>query len=250
MTVQLIDGYCHCGLRKYRPIEDVSAVMDRFGVSRAVLVQHMGEYDNSYIGGIVAAQPDRFAGVMLVDVDGDAADLDLPGFRGVRLVASTLQTHAHVWERAAALGLNLVIYGEPTIADHVDALGEFAAEHPGANLIISHMGVLMRDLEDHRPILNLAAHANVYVQVSAFHMFDDEPYAKLVPIVERFVEAFGPRRLYYGSNFPVMEHDELYGRELELMRSGALGVPGAPLGMIEDVLSRTAAGLWFENTGD
>ncbi|MAE60297.1 MAG: hypothetical protein CMJ49_02955 [Planctomycetaceae bacterium] len=241
-SLDLIDGYCHCGLRKYRPIEDVGRVSDRFGVSRTVLVQHLGEYDNSYIGAIVEAQPSRFAGVMLVDVDGDATDLKLPGFRGVRLVARTLRTHRHIWEQAASLGLNLVIYDEPTIADHVEALALFSQQHPRASLIISHLGMLTRSLRDHRQILDLAAHANVYVQVSGMHMISQEPYAPLVPIIERYVEAFGPRRLYYGSNFPVMGHDDLYGRELELMQSGALGVPSD---MIEEVLCNTAAALWF-----
>jgi len=85
--MDIIDGYCHCGLSKYRPIEDVNLVMNRFGVSRAVLVQHLGEYDNSYIGQVITAQPHRFAGVMLVDVNGDLSALELAGFKGVRLLA-------------------------------------------------------------------------------------------------------------------------------------------------------------------
>ena len=45
----IIDSYTHCGISKYLPIEDVSATMDRAGVHRAVLAQHLGEFDNSYI---------------------------------------------------------------------------------------------------------------------------------------------------------------------------------------------------------
>ena len=65
----ITDAYGHCGLRKFRPIEDVKRITDRHGVARANLVQHMGEFDNSYIGGIVRDEPERFAGVFLVDID-------------------------------------------------------------------------------------------------------------------------------------------------------------------------------------
>ena len=59
--MELIDSYLHCGLSKYLPVEDVEATMDAAGVSRAVMVQHLGEYDNGYIAGLVEARPDRFA---------------------------------------------------------------------------------------------------------------------------------------------------------------------------------------------
>jgi hypothetical protein len=35
----MIDGYAHCGLSKYRPVEDVLDVMRSAGVDRAVLCQ-------------------------------------------------------------------------------------------------------------------------------------------------------------------------------------------------------------------
>ena len=69
----VVDAYCHCGLTKYRPIGDVKRVMERFDVSRKVLVQHLREYGNTYIQNIVAVEPGRFAGVLLVDVDDSAA---------------------------------------------------------------------------------------------------------------------------------------------------------------------------------
>ena len=58
-------------------MEDVRKIMSEHGVSRAVLVQHLGEYDNSYIENVVARDPDRFAGVFLIgDVPSATAILD------------------------------------------------------------------------------------------------------------------------------------------------------------------------------
>ena len=60
MNQEVVDGYCHCGTSKYRPIEDIGKVMGRFGVSRAVLVQHLGEFDNRYIERVAGEDPGRW----------------------------------------------------------------------------------------------------------------------------------------------------------------------------------------------
>ena len=73
-------------------------------------------------------------------------------------------------------------------------------------------------------------------------MFCREPYEPLVPLIEGLMRAFGPDRLLYGSNFPVIFEDELYGREIDLVRTGQLGVP---VDVVDKVLHETAMKLWF-----
>ncbi|NQU76766.1 MAG: amidohydrolase family protein [Planctomycetes bacterium] len=253
MMCTIIDGYCHCGLRKYRPIEDLRLFMDELGICRSVLVQHMGQYDNSYIEGVVAAEPQRFAGVMLVDVDSPDACSRLGFwteggvFRGVRLIASTIYEHPGVWKRAAGLGLNIVIYDEAGLVPHLDPLRKFASEHPHCRLVLSHLGVLnvkeAPHYDSHRRLLELADLGNVYVQISGFSMFAEYPYTALVDVVRRLIEAFGPGRSFYGTNFPAVSDDEAaYSKDLELICTGKLGVPPDAL---DDILNGTAMRLWF-----
>jgi predicted TIM-barrel fold metal-dependent hydrolase len=96
---QLIDGYTHCGLSKYRPVEDVLAAMQSAGVTRAVLCQHLREYDNEYLAHVVASSPATFAAVCLVDPTSPTAAADLQKwhatgrFRGVRLLAQWLSDY-------------------------------------------------------------------------------------------------------------------------------------------------------------
>jgi len=253
MISGVIDAYSHCGLSKYRPIESVRAMADRFGVARTVLVQHMGEYDNTYIEGVVAAEPDRFAGVFLIDTDAPDASEALEHeaskgiFRGIRLLAHTLQERPELWEQAAELGLNIVAYDEPTLAIYTDSLADFLRRHGGTRLVLSHFGVLDRSIAPKFPnydrILSLAEHPNAFLQVSGMHMFDEYPYTELVPLVEQALAAFGAQRLLYGSNYPLIQEDALCGRELALLLKGRLGVP---LDAVEQVVRRTARDLWFD----
>ena len=62
-----VDAYAHCGRDKYLPVEVLDGVMVGADVSAAVLCQHLGQFDNAYLAGIVASEPGRFAGVALVD---------------------------------------------------------------------------------------------------------------------------------------------------------------------------------------
>lgn len=253
--IKISDGYAHCGLSRYRPIEDVQQIMKRFGVRRSVLVQHLREYDNSYIERIVAANPETFAGVMHLDVETPNVlqQLDELGqrghFRGIRLLAPTLETHLEIWQRAAQLNLHIVIYDEPTLAHRAQQLAQFANEHPHTQLILSHLGML--DLAEtpgysnHKEICDLGNLSNVLVQLSGFHMFAKPPYEQLVPVVKSLVEAFGPQRLYYGSNYPVMKDEVVYGQEIALLQTGRLGVP---IDDIEWVMAKTADQLWFDRT--
>ena len=255
MPEEIVDGYCHCGLSKYEPIEVVREAMDRLGIARNVLVQHLGEYDNNYIERIVAESPERYAGVMLIDAEASRAVETLKYwagkgvFRGLRMMARTVRSHAELWDCAAELGLNIVVYDEPSIAPYAQQLAEVAERQPNVRLVISHLGMLdpaeFPGFQSHREILELSGLDNIYVQLSGFHMFGEVPYKPMVPIVEGLVESFGPKRLLYGTNYPVPEDELICRRELELICSGKLGVGGEAL---PQVLSRTALDLWFERS--
>jgi hypothetical protein len=62
-----IDGYCHCGISKHQPVDVVLRVMNKHAVDRAVLCQHLGQYDRSYLAEVVKDHPGRFAAVCLID---------------------------------------------------------------------------------------------------------------------------------------------------------------------------------------
>jgi predicted TIM-barrel fold metal-dependent hydrolase len=66
----IIDAYTHCGVDKFQPLPDVQAMMREVGVTKAVLAQHLGQYDNSYIASCVRTNPETLAGVAMIDATG------------------------------------------------------------------------------------------------------------------------------------------------------------------------------------
>ncbi len=232
----ITDAYAHCGLRKYRPVADLDAVMDRNGVQRTVIAQHLGEYDNSYIESLVRARPNRFAGVFLVDWNSPGA-LDAitrwkqtGAFAGIRFPSDSILSHAPLWQWAAQLKLHIVV-SAPFPKPVVDALSHFASHNSRTSIVLTHLGTPL-----------LAGHRNVFVQISGMHKIGKPPYTGLVPQISELRRRFGWARLLYGSNYPVMEKDEIYAAEIDLLRSGKLGIPEKEIPM---VMNENALRLWF-----
>ncbi len=255
--MDIIDAYLHSGLSKYLPIEDVERTIAAAGVSRAVIVQHLGEYDNRYIRGIVEGQPDRFAGVCLLDHRGeqDRPDdarsklLSLLGagpFRGVRFTSDVLREAPGVFGAAADAGGIIVFYAPEGIAASVDALEAFLESRPGCRLVVTHLGN-PRVEEDpgfggHRALFRLAEYANVYLQISGMEMFCPYPHEPLYSLIEAAAGVFGPERLLWGSNYPVVGDLDDYRKELALLLEGRLPLPEEA---VPKVAGGNAAALYF-----
>ena len=250
--MEIIDGYAHCGLSKYEPIERVVEVMAASGVHRAVLVQHLGEFDNSYLGHVVAADPGRFAAVSLVDHRPTDCIKTLEGcvesgwFKGLRLTTDALAERPALADAAIEAGLILVLYAPHGIAPVARLLGSLLERYPQARLALSHLG--HPDAADSpqfskcSEIWRLAEHPGVYLQLSGMKMFCPWPHEPLYPLIEQAMQRFGASRLYWGSNFPVVGGTADYLNDLSLLIDGRLPIPTAD---IAAVVGSNAKRLWF-----
>ncbi len=252
LATEFIDAYAHCGLSKYKPLPGVEQAMRRANVDRAVLVQHLGEFDNHYLEQVVAANPEKFAGVFLVNSDSPQALEDLARwaetgtFRGVRLVLESLESRRPIWRRAAELKLNLVVFVPHDIAQGLDLLEGFIQEHPSTKIILSHFGLGLEIQEEgfacQRPVYQLAEYGNVYFQVSGMHMFCEYPFDSMRDLVSQALTSFGPKRMLWGGNYPVVGTDEDYAREADFMRAGGFDIPPAA---VVKIACDTAKTVWF-----
>ena len=246
----MIDGYSHCGLSKYHPVEDVLAVMRSAGVDRAILCQHLGEYDNGYLAEVVASHPATFAAVCLVDPTSPSAAAELEKwhasgqFRGVRLLAQWLIDYEPLWARAVDLGLTLVLYAPQGIAVAAQAIARFMAAHPSARMVVTHLGNPQsregRLVET--KLLRLAAYAGVFVQLSGLSQFCEYPYTELHDFIRAIIREFGAPRIYWGSNYPVCGDAAAYRRDLLQVTRGEWELTPE---QIQWVTGRTAEQLWF-----
>ena len=142
----IIDTHCHAGESWFEPIELLLHQMDANIVEKAVLVQHRGVYDNSYLLECAGRNPGRFAVVALVDTTQSDAPSALEswaekGAVGVRLnptERSPGDDPLAVWRKAAELGLVVSSLGE--VGQFAsDEFRDLVTELPDLTIVVEHL---------------------------------------------------------------------------------------------------------------
>lgn len=230
---EVIDAHVHVGLDKYGPIEAFLAVMDDLGMGRAILVQHIGQYDNAYLTGCVRRFPARFVAIGGIDPADPAAperlerDMHEGGLAGVRLPAAASSTGPDplaIWRRAAKLGAIVSVSGpfEDLISDAFESI---VAGHPGVRFRFEHLGWLKLASERapyarFRRFLRLARYPNTFVMLSGFYLNSTSPYPypTSADVVALAYRAFGAERLMWSGdwNRPDLAPGD-YRREIDLI---------------------------------
>lgn len=253
----------HAGLTKYEPIESLLDQMFRHRVDHAVLVQHAGEFDNRYLIECAQRFPGRFAIACLVDVQQPDAAQTLtawversPAVQGVRLYLSHLFGGAPgaeaAWSRADELGLVVTVAGglrELTSPEMEGTVKRFSR----ARLHLEHLAhpdpKAPEPFEQYRKALALAQFENVSLKVSGFYSFTQlpwSPYTDTIRFFELARDAFGARRMMWGSDFPPVSFREGFHNTLRFATSHL------PLASAEDrayLLGRTALSHWRFDLG-
>ena len=134
---------------------------------------------------------------------------DQPGMLGLRITPNTAEARASfddpagwVWDEAERAGLPVMV-SPSGLLPQVDRI---AGHHPELKLVIDHLALLRAKdnaaFDDLPKLLRLARLANVAVKASALPAYSshDYPYYNLHPYLRRVFDAFGPRRMFWGTD--------------------------------------------------
>ncbi len=251
--MHIIDTHCHVGIHKYEPVETLLFHMKQSGVAGAVFIQYMGNSDNTYLVETLAAHPDTFAAAMIVDADDDGSQIrrwSEAGIGGIRLPANFRGTGddplAH-WRTAAALDLVVSAPSSPeTLLS--DEFAEVVRTFPDLQIVIEHLGGTKpgMDAATFKPILALAAQANLTIKVPGFGEFCHlpHPFVDVPPFADWVLEAFGPQRMMWGSDWPPVSSREGYASSLRFPMRHFSALSAAEQ---EAIFGGTAQRVWRMN---
>ena len=108
---------------------------------------------------------------------------------------------------------------------HFAAAREAARDHPSLQFVLDHLGkppIAAGELEPWASGLRaLAAEPNIAAKLSGLHTIaaPNCSYAELAPYIEIALEAFGPDRLIFGSDWPVCVQAASYARVCEVAQA-------------------------------
>lgn len=203
-------------------VETLIAAMDHAGVAKAAVVHSSTTYgfDNSYVLEGCRRYPERLAPVCSVDmlddnVRGVIGELTHKGLAGLRIFTggstkdfdpSELENPKafKAWEMLSELGLPMCIQ---TGAIGLPQVTMLAKKFPKVSIILDHLA--RPDVLDGPPyakaasLFELASLPNIYLKLTP-RIFGEvkKEKASAETFFPRLVEAFGAKRMAWGSNFP------------------------------------------------
>lgn len=224
------DAHCHvfgpahlfpfASDRSYTPhdagVEDLLALQERLGLSRAVLVQASCHgRDNSALLDALQRGEGRFAGVAMIDETTDDAELAMMHREGVRGIRFNFVRHLGdaadrgevlaLSQRVAPLGWHVQLHFD---ADQIPQHRALFGDLPGP-FIIDHMGRVKTaegvDQEPFRLLLELLeTEERAWVKISGAERLSATgrpPYRDVVPLARAIIDA-APDRVLWGTDWP------------------------------------------------
>ncbi|MEE2658694.1 MAG: amidohydrolase family protein [Candidatus Latescibacterota bacterium] len=230
--------------------ENLLYEMDRHGVDQAVLVCARIDHnpnDNGYVAEVVKQYPDRF--IQFADVDCSWMDsYHTPGAADrLRQAAEKYQLRGFThylksdfeWfasdegiaflEVAAELKLIVSLAGGH---QWQPALRELATRFDTVTLLCHHMaGARVSNPQNLTEIVKSAKVPNISIKMSGFHYVSqtswEYPYPDTHDTVKELYDAFGPDRLCWGSDYPVVRSYMTYQHAIEVFRTHCDFIPEA-----------------------
>lgn len=224
-------------LRRDFTVDDLAPEARAAGVDRTVLVQTITVADETPEFLALAAEHDLIAGVVgwtdltRPDVADELARLrELPGGRYLKGIRHQVQgepdpewlLRADVRRGLAAVADAGLVYDLVVLPHQLPACVEAAADHPGLTFVLDHLGKPPIASGEREPwetaVRSLAALSNTVCKLSGMVTETDLTswtVADLRPYADVVLDAFGPDRLMYGSDWPVCTLAASYGQVLD-----------------------------------
>lgn len=225
-----VDAHVHASTEWFEPVESLLYQLEAHSVDRAVLVQQSQTYDNSYLLESARNDSARLAAVVTIDeADPDCVQhldsLVAAGAAGIRLSPRTGRDSGNslqLWQRAEKLRLPVSCLG----SSEEFASSEFARivqQVPELTIILEHLGERQKRSPSYSPemaaeVFKLAKYPNVLVKFHGLGEFAErarpqrsDPFTRPVkPLLEMAFDAFGAKRMMWGSDFPPVSTREGY----------------------------------------
>jgi len=203
------------------------------GVARTVLIQVIHyRWDNRYVADVLRQYPQYFRGVARVNPESPSAPDDLSrlveerGFQGVRLSPAPDAAGDWIrgplmpplWKRCRDLKISMnILTGITRMPD----IASLADKFPDLTIVIDHMADCPADRPDElKKLLALHRYPRVFVKVSHTWSVSQQPYPyrDAQEQARKLYDTFGPQRLMWGTDWPIVEAYCGYAKALAMVR--------------------------------
>lgn len=235
----IVDSHVHVWRR--HPLDEMLAEMETAGVDKAIIIGAVNADNpdnNEHIAECVRDHPGTIAALADIDIKAEDAqakiewaleDLGLQGFSHYLSPEDPLDwfmddARSAMWSKAEQLGLTVSLSLYP---NQHEVLRRLAAAHPALRIMLCHIArpdhLEAPPFPKFHEVIRSAGCPNIYIKISGFYAYTDRPwnfpYHEAQKWVRMVLDAYGPERMCWGSDFsPVLNHST-YRQSLEIVRS-------------------------------
>ncbi len=211
--------------------EALLGLMNASGVEKTVIIQVIYyRWDNRYLADVLKKYPQYFRGVARVNPQDPAAPDALSKlteehrFHGVRISPAGDASGdwfrgplmPPLWKRCLDLKVPMTVLAPVTRMPDVARLAD---RFPDLTIVIDHMADSpLNHPEQLDQLLSLHRFPKLYVKISHSWSLSSQPYPYLDSQrqIKRLYDAFGPRRLMAGTDWPLVEKYCTYAQAIEI----------------------------------
>jgi L-fuconolactonase len=210
--------------------ETLLQLMKTNGVQKTVIIQVIYyRWDNRYLASVLKKYPQYFRGVARVNPEDPSAPdhlskLTAVGFRGVRISPAADASGDWIsgplmpplWKRCRDLKVPMTVLAPVTRMPDVARLAE---QFPDLTIVIDHMADSpLDDPAELDKLLALRRFPKLYVKISHPWSLSSQPYPYMdsQKQIKRLYDAFGPKRLMAGTDWPLVEKYCTYAQAIDL----------------------------------
>jgi len=236
--LEALQGQAATRLKRAILPPELEPILARHGIDQTILVQAApSEAEAAFLLSLADRHPFIAGVVVWLDMESSGFERELarlrghPRFVGVRPMLQDIpdpgwMLRPSVKRAFATLEATGVCFDFLIKAHQLAPTLQVLTEFPGLRAVIDHIAkpdIAAREFQPYADLLRrVAAHENVYCKLSGMITeADHEAWtpADLAPYVQHAVDCFGPRRLMYGSDWPVCTLAGSYARVLEALES-------------------------------
>jgi predicted TIM-barrel fold metal-dependent hydrolase len=213
--------------------EQLLELMKASGVSRTIIIQVIHyRWDNRYAASVLKRYPQYFRGVARVNPEDPASPDQLSklteedGFHGVRISPSGDAAGdwfrgplmPHLWRRCRDLKVPMTVLAPITRMPDVMRLAE---QFPDLTIVIDHMADCpLNQPKELEKLLALQRFPRLFVKISHSWTLSAQayPYLDSQEQIRRIYDAFGPKRLIAGTDWPLVEKFCTYAQAIDIAR--------------------------------
>ncbi len=213
--------------------ETLLQLMKANGVARTVIIQVIFyRWDNRYLASVLKTYPQSFRGVARVNPeDPDAPDhlsrlTEEQGFHGVRISPAEDASGDWIrgplmpplWKRCQDLKVPMTVLAPVTRMPDVEKLAD---RFPELTVVIDHMADCpLGQPKELSKLLALKRFPKLYVKISHSWLLSSQPYPYLDSQrqIKTLYDAFGPKRLMAGTDWPLVEKYCTYAQAIDVAR--------------------------------